>query len=143
MFLMRQEARLWVATYLSSSSSGHGFCPSSEKRNFALPASAILTDRLHGTPSLSTTRSRKPPCRSRVWHDGSGTNQVPDNRHCEEHLRRSNPACFAALWIASSRSLSSGAHSRDPSAPRNDVERAERLSGANHLQICTLPPPPS
>src|SRR5260370_32464786 len=72
MFLMRQEARLWVATYLSSSSSGHGFCPSSEKRNFALPASAILTDRLHGTPSLSTTGSRKPPCRSRVCHDGSG-----------------------------------------------------------------------
>jgi hypothetical protein len=30
--------------------------------------------------------------------------------------------CFYAppLWIASSRSLSSGAHSRDPLAPRND-----------------------
>src|SRR6266404_5283543 len=40
-------------------------------------------------------------------------------RHCEERKRRSNPffVC-AALWIAS-RSLSSGAHSRDPLA-RND-----------------------
>jgi hypothetical protein len=26
-------------------------------------------------------------------------------------------------WIASSRSLSSGAHSRDPLAPRNDEDR--------------------
>src|SRR5439155_6539491 len=40
-------------------------------------------------------------------------------RHCEEHLRRSNPFfLYAARWIAS-RSLSSGAHSRDPLA-RND-----------------------
>jgi hypothetical protein len=28
--------------------------------------------------------------------------------------------CPGAKWIASSRSLSSGAHSRDPLAPRND-----------------------
>jgi hypothetical protein len=39
-------------------------------------------------------------------------------RHCEERKRRSNPFYYAALWIAS-RSLSSGAHSRDPLA-RND-----------------------
>ena len=31
-----------------------------------------------------------------------------ERRHCEEPLRRSNPAFFAARWIAS-RSLSSGA----------------------------------
>jgi hypothetical protein len=43
----------------------------------------------------------------------------PTSRHCEEHLRRSNPFFLRAVaWIAS-RSLSSGAHSRDPVA-RND-----------------------
>ena len=43
-------------------------------------------------------------------------------RHCEERKRRSNPAsCVVAKWIAS-RSLSSGAHSRDPLA-RNDDTR--------------------
>src|ERR1700736_2270460 len=41
-------------------------------------------------------------------------------RHCEERKRQSNPIFLcAARWIAS-RSLSSGAHSRDPVA-RNDV----------------------
>jgi hypothetical protein len=40
-------------------------------------------------------------------------------RHCEERKRRSNQCpYFVARWIAS-RSLSSGAHSRDPLA-RND-----------------------
>src|SRR5258708_14866639 len=44
-------------------------------------------------------------------------------RHCEELLRRSNPLFLcAAAWIAS-RSLSSGAHSRDPLA-RNDGDGA-------------------
>src|SRR6476661_10004086 len=41
------------------------------------------------------------------------------SRHCE----RSEAIHLAAQkeeWIASSRSLSSGAHSRDPLAPRND-----------------------
>src|SRR5260370_7367429 len=44
-------------------------------------------------------------------------------RHCEERLRRSNPAFVPRRksWIAS-RSLSSGARSRDPLA-RNDGER--------------------
>src|SRR6266404_5011251 len=52
-------------------------------------------------------------------------------RHCEEPLRRSNPAFFAARWIAS-RSLSSGAHSRDPLA-RNDGLRSNtaRNDGLN------------
>src|SRR5713226_5092704 len=55
-------------------------------------------------------------------------------RHCEEHLRRSNPYLRAALWIAS-RSLPSGAHSRDPVA-RNDglqfcvVDRLETIERA-------------
>ncbi|MFH1344450.1 MAG: hypothetical protein ABIL01_25115, partial [Pseudomonadota bacterium] len=49
------------------------------------------------------------------------------NRHCEERLRRSNPFFLSvALWIAP-RSLSSGAHSRDPLA-RNDVYRDYLIS---------------
>jgi len=37
------------------------------------------------------------------------------------------------LWIASSRSLSSGAHSRDPLAPRNDGSRASiRMSNSGY-----------
>src|ERR1700730_1920576 len=53
-------------------------------------------------------------------------------RHCEEHLRRSNPAFVPRMksWIAS-RSLSSGAHSRDPLA-RNDVEGAWPQSNITH-----------
>jgi hypothetical protein len=52
-------------------------------------------------------------------------------RHCEPPGRREAPQDdrlreaihrAAAEWIASSRSLSSGAHSRDPLAPRNDGE---------------------
>ena len=35
-----------------------------------------------------------------------------------------------AAWIASSRSLSSGAHSRDPLAPRND-DKTQMLSSTN------------
>ena len=47
------------------------------------------------------------------------------DRHCE----RSEAIHGASTkeWIASSRSLSSGAHSRDPLAPRND--------GKTHLRI--------
>jgi hypothetical protein len=48
---------------------------------------------------------------------------VIEYRHCERseaiHGRGT-----AARWIASSRSLSSGAHSRDPLAPRNDGEHS-------------------
>ncbi len=44
--------------------------------------------------------------------------EFPAIRHCErsEAIQR----WIRELWIASSRSLSSGAHSRDPLAPRND-----------------------
>ena len=42
-------------------------------------------------------------------------------RHCEERMRPSNPFFLcAARWIAS-RSLSSGAHSRDPLARNDDL----------------------
>jgi hypothetical protein len=44
------------------------------------------------------------------------TTVVPSSLRAE----RSNPSHREAVWIASSRSLSSGAHSRDPLAPRND-----------------------
>src|SRR5258708_29232989 len=52
-----------------------------------------------------------------------------ESRHCEEHLRRSNP-CFlrAERWVAS-RSLSSGAHSRDAVA-RNDGATSRKTSAA-------------
>jgi hypothetical protein len=40
-------------------------------------------------------------------------------------------------WIASSRSLSSGAHSRDPLAPRNDGERF-RVSNGHASQRAAL-----
>src|SRR6267154_6647955 len=46
-------------------------------------------------------------------------------RHCErsEAIQR----WIRELWIASSRSLSSGAHSRDPLAPRNDGKNTTLL----------------
>jgi hypothetical protein len=62
------------------------------------------------------------------------------SRHCEELLRRSNPASFftAAVWIAA-RSLSSGTHSSDPSA-RNDVLGAVRnISGHHRWEPSTRP----
>jgi hypothetical protein len=43
---------------------------------------------------------------------------VLKNRHCEEQSDEAIQTLFLAFWIAS-RSLSSGAHSRDPLA-RND-----------------------
>jgi hypothetical protein len=42
-----------------------------------------------------------------------------DLRHCERSKAIQNVST-EKVWIASSRSLSSGAHSRDPLAPRND-----------------------
>jgi hypothetical protein len=40
---------------------------------------------------------------------------------------RSNPSCSVKKeWIAASRSLSSGAHSRDPLAPRNDERKKQK-----------------
>src|SRR5205807_1854254 len=56
---------------------------------------------------------------TRATGEGSDRSNAALGRHCEELLRRSNPSIrYAAIWIAS-RSLSSGAHSRDPLA-RND-----------------------
>jgi hypothetical protein len=39
-------------------------------------------------------------------------------------------------WIASSRSLPSGAHSRDPLAPRNDGEHASAISPHVSREFC-------
>src|SRR2546421_2833272 len=56
---------------------------------------------------------------------------ISQRRHCERseaiQLCRSKKE-----WIASSRSLSSGAHSRDPLAPRNDA------AGDAHLITCDV-----
>src|SRR3984893_19524501 len=58
--------------------------------------------------------------------------------HCEERLRRSNPFLLCVVrWIAS-RSLSSGAHSRDPLA-RNDGTRHHTLPfSASPISSSTL-----
>ena len=54
--------------------------------------------------------------------------------HCEERKRRSNPAFLsAARWIAS-RSLSSGAHSRDPVA-RNDADGLRLWSNNSFMSL--------
>jgi hypothetical protein len=48
-------------------------------------------------------------------------------RHCDEAIQLS--ISLRQSWIASSRSLSSGAHSRDPLAPRsNDLKDLAWLS---------------
>jgi uncharacterized protein YndB with AHSA1/START domain len=63
---------------------------------------------------------------------------VLTQRHCEEHLRRSNPPfSYAARWIAS-RSLSSGAHSRDP-LTRNDGATADVGAFAKILAELSAP----
>jgi hypothetical protein len=45
---------------------------------------------------------------------------------------------FVAAWIASSRSLSSGAHSRDPLAPRNDrvCKYTSAISRRDASEVC-------
>jgi hypothetical protein len=62
----------------------------------------------------------------------------PRQRHCEEHLRRSNPGRHVMPWIAS-RSLSSGARSRDPVARNDDVRRTSIISDFQKLSL-TLDP---
>ena len=55
-------------------------------------------------------------------------------RHCEERERRSNPfSLFAVRWIAS-RSLSSGARSRDPVARNDGMERYPTGKSAKAVQ---------
>jgi hypothetical protein len=46
--------------------------------------------------------------------------EIADSRHCEAQRDEAIHSCFAARWIAS-RSLSSGAHSRDPLARNDDL----------------------
>src|SRR6516164_4220881 len=56
------------------------------------------------------------------WRKG----QRPGERHCEERKRRSNPGFLVFDRIAS-RSLSSGAHSRDPLARGGDFLLAKAV----------------
>ena len=51
--------------------------------------------------------------------------------------RRSNPYLRAEVWIAS-RSLSSGAHSRDPLAPRNDEKTTTCVPAARRARVMQL-----
>jgi hypothetical protein len=72
--------------------------------------------------AVGTRLSRRPLClRGQKFLNDSGASRergCVSRRHCEGRKRRSNPFFFAAKWIAS-RSMSSGARSRDPLA-RND-----------------------
>src|SRR6185436_2325608 len=75
------------------------------------------------------------------WRQGQRPRAISSSRSTS--IRRafcSSPAVIASeakqstppragTWTASSRSLSSGAHSRDPLAPRNDAERASKQKG--------------
>jgi len=54
------------------------------------------------------------------------------NRHCEERSDEAIHAFFVVRWIAS-RSLSSGAHSRDPLA-RNDEKTLNPLFLRRHFR---------
>jgi hypothetical protein len=55
------------------------------------------------------------------------------NRHCERS-EAIHPS-VRVVWIASSRSLSSGAHSRDPLAPRNDAKTYLRDLAAHCARV--------
>jgi len=56
--------------------------------------------------------------------------------------KRSNSGPRKRLWIASSRSLSSGAHSRDPLAPRNDGKHASTFSRHEMSEVLEANRPP-
>jgi hypothetical protein len=73
-----------------------------------------------------------------IWAEGIEVRQqavltgVP-YRHCERN--EAIHLIAKKVWIASSRSLSSGAHSRDPLAPRNDGETQLRDLAARGAQV--------
>src|SRR6266571_2617873 len=79
-----------------------------------------MHERSSRRPTRSSPRaSRLPICATQERCLSSfQLREFPAIRHCErsEAIQR----WIRELWIASSRSLSSGAHSRDPLAPRND-----------------------
>src|SRR6195256_2050088 len=88
-------------------------------------ASAVLwLSRLNSTPHTIAVYASHPPSPATTQHSLPGARYgLPGPvSHRQEHAsfawRTSNPFFLAGLWIAS-RSLSSGAHSRDPLA-RND-----------------------
>jgi hypothetical protein len=74
-------------------------------------------------------------------HDKLCECQTAQHRHCErsEAIQGSTKQ----VWIASSRSLSSGAHSRDPLAPRNDVEPQLRDLAARCARVFAINLSPS
>ena len=85
-------------------------------------------------PRLRQSRpSRAPRSDSRAEHRAGGVMRRDSVQLSNPSLRgaqrRSNPSRGVKKeWIASSRSLSSGAHSRDPLAPRNDVDIVARTT---------------
>src|SRR5216684_801363 len=85
----------------------------------------------HQAAIAAGTDPREFPIRFSNSHDGSGVRQS-----LRGAKRRSNPFFYAARWIAS-RSLSSGAHSRDPLA-RNDGSRWERVTCSPHNSLALL-----
>jgi hypothetical protein len=69
---------------------------------------------------------------------GKGQDDFRLNRHHQlRHCERSEAIQgHKKDWIASSRSLSSGAHSRDPLAPRNDDEIQLNLDSSSSSVLC-------
>src|SRR5205085_6829409 len=57
---------------------------------------------------------------------------------CEERKQRSNPGCLVTFWIAS-RSLSTGAHSRDPLTRNDDPRDSQPMKGVSRLASLDLP----
>src|SRR6266850_858565 len=70
-------------------------------------------------PAPSDFPGRKVTHNSGASRRGIGKPYLSWRRHCEERSGETIHPYFAATWIASL-SLSSGARSRDPLAPRND-----------------------
>jgi len=95
--------------------------------------------RAHWAPGIPCALSLEgPTILASLARKTCGENAEP--RHCEEHSRRSNPFLLAARWIAS-RSLSSGARSRDPLAGNDGVQSPSRnlaISGPSRLEKSSL-----
>ena len=102
---------------------------------FARKAAGASRARYSPRPLFRGSRTKIQNSRENTRRDRG---PVPQ-RHCEEHLRRSNPAFFLAAqsWIAS-RSLSSGARSRDPLARNDGVKRDRKVT---HTRLPSLHAP--
>jgi len=115
--------------------------PKSPRLSSFCPHVLLFPRRLLARVTLGATCGRYPF----VWCFGN-TRPAPGagggglNRHCE----RSEAIHFCRAkeeWIASSRNLSSGAHSRDPLAPRNDVGHKCTFSRRDTPELCKDLPP--